>query len=117
MSSHEYGKQTAGLRLLFLTGDCIAPLQVFCSCSNKTVVLNLTHLSSSGAAGHASLPPLNQIRLSNMLLEYLIFFPLACQSDLEQRCFKDFLKSVLFCEILSTYLPYIVFFIIHIFYH
>lgn len=33
---------------------------------------NLTQLSRSGAAGHASLPPLNQIRLSNILYEYLI---------------------------------------------
>lgn len=44
-----------------------------CSCSNKAVALNLTHFSSYGAVGHASLPPLNQIKLSTVLLEYLIF--------------------------------------------
>lgn len=77
-------------------GDCIAPSQVFlCSCSNKSVVPNFTHLNSSGAAGHASQPPLNQIRLSNMLLEYLMPpAPPTCQCDLQLHCLENFFGYV-----------------------
>ena len=63
-----------------------------------------------GAAGHASLPPPNQIRLSNMLLEYLIFFFLLAPVRVIKSCAVSNTFFAVCVMRLGTHLSYVFFF-------
>lgn len=63
-----------------------------------------------GAAGHASLPPPNQIRLSNMLLEYLIFFFLLAPVRVIKSCAVSNTFFAVCVMRLGTHLSYVLFF-------